>query len=100
MLVDVREPAEVERLAFDVPGVLRLPLSELARRLAELPRDRDLVLACQSGPRSLEATGVLMQQGYTRVANLEGGLFKWAGRGLPITGARQPVAADAAAPGR
>jgi rhodanese-related sulfurtransferase len=88
LLVDVREHAEVARLAFDVPGVVVMPLSEFEQRFAELPRDRDLVLACASGPRSLKATYFLMFQGYTRVANMDGGIQKWARKGFPIEGDR------------
>jgi rhodanese-related sulfurtransferase len=92
LLVDVRELAEVAQVAFDVPGVVLMPLSELEQRLAELPHDRDLVLVCQVGQRSLKATCFLMFHGYSRVANLQGSLFKWAAKGFPIKGA-QPVAA-------
>ena len=56
LLVDVRERAEVARMAFDVPALVQMPLSEFERRFDELPRDRPLVLACESGPRSLKAT--------------------------------------------
>lgn len=86
LLVDVREPAEVERVAFDVPGVVAIPLSQLERRFAELPRDRQLVIACEVGARSLKATYFLMYQGYTQVANMEGGLQKWARKGFPVRG--------------
>ena len=95
LLVDVRELAEVAQVAFDVPGVLLLPLSELEQRFAELPRERELVLVCQVGERSLKATYFLMCQGYTRVANLEGGLLKWARKGFPIKGALLAPAAGA-----
>lgn len=97
LLVDVRERAEVDQLAFDVADIAVMPLSEFEQRFAELPRDRELVLVCQSGPRSLKATYFLMYQGYTRVANLEGGIFKWASKGFPIKGA-QP-ASTATVPG-
>ncbi|NWG74939.1 MAG: rhodanese-like domain-containing protein, partial [Rubrivivax sp.] len=86
LLVDVREPAEVERAAFDVPGAVAIPLSQLERRVAELPRDRQLVIACEVGERSLKATYFLMYHGYTQVANLEGGLLKWARKGFPVKG--------------
>jgi rhodanese-related sulfurtransferase len=95
LLVDVRELAEVAQVAFDVPGVLLLPLSEFEQRFAELPRDRDLVLVCQDAERSLKATYFLMYQGYSRVANLEGGLLKWARKGYPIKGAQPDPAAGA-----
>lgn len=88
LLVDVRERAEVARLAFGVPEVVVMPLSEFEQRFTELPRDRELVLACATGPRSLKATYFLMYQGYTRVANMDGGVNKWASKGFPIQGAR------------
>lgn len=95
LLVDVRELGEVAQLAFDVPGVLLMPMSELEQRYAELPRERQLVLVCAVGERSLKATYFLMFQGYTQVANMEGGIMKWAGKGFPIRGAAH-VAAPAA----
>ena len=96
LLVDVRERAEVERLAFDVADIVVMPLSELELRFAELPRDRDLVMVCQSGPRSLKATYFLMYQGYTRVANMDGGIFKWASKGFPIKGSPGASASESA----
>jgi rhodanese-related sulfurtransferase len=87
LLVDVRELNEVAQLSFDVPGVLLMPLSELEQRFAELPRDRQLVLVCAVGDRSLKATYFLMYQGYAQVANMEGGIMKWARKGFPIRGA-------------
>ncbi|MDL2338662.1 MAG: rhodanese-like domain-containing protein [Pseudomonadota bacterium] len=98
LLVDVREHTEVAQLAFDVPGVVEMPLSELEQRFAELPRDRELVLACQTGPRSLKAIYFLMYQGYAKVSNMEGGLFKWASKGFPIKGAQSAPAPAPAAP--
>ena len=87
LLVDVRELAEVAQTAFDVPGIVLLPLSELPQRHAELPRDRLLVLASQGDERSLKATYYLMVQGFTQVAHMQGGIEKWARKGFPIRGA-------------
>jgi rhodanese-related sulfurtransferase len=97
LLVDVRERAEVERTAFDASGAVVMPLSEFERRFADLPRDRELVLACEVGARSLKATYFLLYQGYTRVANMEGGMQKWARKGFPITGSAPSGAAAASA---
>lgn len=97
LLVDVRECAEVARLAFDVPALVQVPLSDFERRFDELPRDRPLVLACESGPRSLKATYFLMYQGFTDVANMDGGLAKWARKGFPVTGNAAPAGVAAAA---
>lgn len=54
------------------------------RRLTELPRDRELVVACQIGERSRIAARQLLALGFARTGWLEGGLFKWARRGLPL----------------
>ena len=85
-LVDVRERDESARLAFDVPGLIIMPLSELEQRYAELPKDRPLILACQNGSRSLRATYYLMNKGYTNVTNMMFGMARWVARGFPILG--------------
>lgn len=84
VLVDVREPHETAHLAFDHPQCVLLPLSQFERRFTELPRDRDLVLACASGGRSHQAALFLRHHGYSRVANLQGGIGLWAAHGLPL----------------
>ena len=86
ILVDVREPDEIARLAFDVPNLVAIPLNQLETRFDELPRDKDLVLVCQGGARSLKATYFLMYQGFERVANMQGGILKWASKGFPVRG--------------
>ena len=96
LLVDVRERDEIDSLAFDVPDLLVMPMSEFERRCAELPRDRDLVMVCRVGERSLKATYFLMYQGYTRVANMEGGIAKWARKGFPVKGNASAAIASAA----
>jgi rhodanese-related sulfurtransferase len=95
LLVDVRERSEIERLAIDVPEIVVMPLSEFEQRFAELPRDRQLVMVCQTGARSLKATYFLMYQGYEQVANMEGGIFKWASKGFAISGAPGTTASSA-----
>ena len=85
-LVDVRERDEIAQLAFDVPGVIVMPLSELEQRYAELPTDQPLILACLDGSRSLRATYYLMNKGYDKVTNMKFGLKRWVVRGFPIKG--------------
>jgi rhodanese-related sulfurtransferase len=96
LLVDVREQAEVEQVSFDVPDIVVIPMSEFEQRFAELPRDRDLVIVCKVGERSLKATYFLMYRGYSRVANMAGGIDKWARKGFPINGT-MPAATAAVA---
>ena len=72
-----------------------MPLSEFNQRFAELPCDRQLVMVCQTGARSLKATYFLMFQSFKQVANMAGGIFKWAGKGFPITGVAGTAASAA-----
>ena len=83
LLIDVREPDEWA--AGHVAGATHIPLGDLEARLAEVPRDRPVLLFCRSGNRSGKATAFLRQQGYAQVANVEGGIIAWQGAGLPVT---------------
>lgn len=99
LLVDVRERDEVAALAFNVRDVVQIPLSEFERRFAELPRERELILACAGGQRSLKAAYYLIYQGYPRVANMEDGMAKWLRKGFPVKGGPAAGIAPAAAAG-
>jgi rhodanese-related sulfurtransferase len=97
LLVDVREPDEVAQVGFASCEVMTIPLSQFEERWQEVPRDRNVILACAVGERSLKATYFLMYQGYDRVANMKPGIGRWVQRGFPITGSAEGVAASEAA---
>ena len=73
LLIDVREPVEFAR--EHIAGAESLPLS--AFHISKLPRDRKIVLCCQSGTRSTSALAQLQAGGYTDIAHLDGGLAAW-----------------------
>lgn len=75
LLVDVRE--RWERDIASLPGSLHLPMGQVPARVDELPRDRDLILLCHHGARSLQVGQWLERHGYDRLANLEGGIDEW-----------------------
>jgi glyoxylase-like metal-dependent hydrolase (beta-lactamase superfamily II)/rhodanese-related sulfurtransferase len=75
VLVDVR-PAASRKFAR-LPGDRHIPLSRLAHRSAELPKDRLIVAYCQFGGHARQAVGLLLDQGFTQVAALEGGLDEY-----------------------
>jgi len=75
VVLDVREDWEREIAAL--PGTLHIPMNQVSARLAEIPRDRDVVVMCRSGGRSLKVAGYLQGMGF-RVANLTGGIVAWA----------------------
>ena len=73
VLIDVRTPAEVaEGMA---PGAVNIPLQEIQQRLAEFPKDKDLLIYCRSGKRSMVASDFLVKNGYDRVFNVAGGFL-------------------------
>jgi rhodanese-related sulfurtransferase len=94
LLVDVRERDEVAEAAYDVPNIINIPLSEFEERYAEVPKDRDVVMVCRGGGRSLKATYFLMNHGYTRVVNMSKGILRWQEKGFPMKG-RIPTAQPA-----
>ena len=75
LLVDVREAWE--RDIAKLEGALHVPMAEVPARLAEIGRERDVVVMCRSGGRSLKVAQYLEAQGYRSVANLTGGILAW-----------------------
>jgi rhodanese-related sulfurtransferase len=84
LLVDVREPDEVEQKSFDVPNILLIPFSGFEKRFKEIPADRQVIIGCRSGHRSMMAIRFLMKQGYNNAVNLQHGIICWEKDGLPI----------------
>lgn len=75
-IVDVRSPSEFG--ASHLPGAVHIPVSEIQRRIDEVPRDRLTVFICRSGARSLTASAIATRAGLANIAHLEGGLLGWA----------------------
>ena len=86
LLIDVRENNEVQELGYDVPNLLHIPLSEFEARYIEVPKDKEVVLVCKSGARSLKATYFLMNHGWTNVFNMQHGILRWVQKGFPTNG--------------
>lgn len=71
-LLDVRSPNEYE--AGHVPGAINIPVGEIAGRAAGLQRDAPTAIMCEGGYRSALAASLLQQEGFTRLANITGGM--------------------------
>lgn len=82
LFVDVREDREWR--SGHVPAARHVPLGEIESRLAEIPRDRPVIVLCASGVRSRAAARTLARNGYQNVKNLRGGMMAWRGAGLPV----------------
>ena len=83
-IVDVREPEEYDGPLGHIAGARLLPLGQLAGSLAGLDRERPVVTVCRAGGRSAQATLVLQKAGFTKVANLAGGMLRWHSQGLAV----------------
>ena len=81
-VLDVRTPQEYAD--GHVPGAVNVPYDQLASRLAEVPKDKDVVLYCKSGRRAGIAADMLAANGYTRLSHLEGDMNAWVEKGRPI----------------
>lgn len=88
-VLDVRSTEEFNGPDGRVAGSLLIPLPELVSRSSEIPKGRPLVVVCHSGSRSALATQQLIKAGRQQVANLRGGLSRWAAEGYPLDGANQ-----------
>jgi membrane protein DedA with SNARE-associated domain/rhodanese-related sulfurtransferase len=97
VIVDVRSETARELEPRWIPGALHVPLSDVARRLKELPRDREIILycTCPSEASAARVAKILMTHGFKRVRPLYGGLDAWIAAGHPVS---TGVAAVRAAP--
>jgi rhodanese-related sulfurtransferase len=82
VMLDVRTPEEYAQ--GHIPGITLIPLDQLSNRLAEVPKDKTLVVTCRSGNRSAQPAQLLRQQGYGNVHNMLGGIGAWQNAGYPV----------------
>lgn len=81
-VIDVRNLTEWQ--AGHLPGALHIPVGYLPGRLAEIPRDKPIVLHCQGGARSAIATSLLQKLGVADVTDMVGGFGAWQSAGLTV----------------
>ncbi len=80
--LDVRELSEWNE--YHAPQSTHIPLGELAARVNEVPKDKQIVVVCRSGNRSQEGREILKQAGFTNVTSMAGGLSTWRSNGYPV----------------
>lgn len=76
VLIDVREDFELEISVL--PGVVHVPMGQVAGYLDTLDKDADYVIVCRSGARSGQVTAYMQSIGFTKVRNLATGMNGWA----------------------
>ncbi len=81
-LLDVRTLGEYQQARLD--GARLIPIDQLVKRLAEVPRNRPILVYCAVGSRSAQVVNYLARRGYPEIYNLSGGIYAWAQQGLPV----------------
>ena len=84
LMIDIRE--QQEHATGVAQGVVLLPMSQVAQRVAEIPKraDQPVLLICNTQNRSRAVTEALKEQGFTNIRYVNGGMSEWAKRGWPM----------------
>src|SRR5262245_25445232 len=75
LVLDVREDWELQLAS--IPGVVHGPMNQIPARLAEMSREAETIVMCHAGGRSMRVAQFLVNQGFSNVANLTGGISAW-----------------------
>lgn len=76
LLIDVREPWEFA--ICHIEGSKLIPMRELPGAISQLDQDQETVIICHTGVRSFSVCLYLKNEGFSKVANLTGGVHAWA----------------------
>jgi rhodanese-related sulfurtransferase len=79
VILDVREPWELQTASVKPAGfeLRHIPMRSVPERLAELDRDQPIACLCHHGMRSAQVANFLINQGFTQVVNIHGGIHAW-----------------------
>lgn len=75
--IDVREQYEYDERYID--GFVNYPLSTLEETYSDLPKDKEIIIICRSGNRSMQAADLLKEKGYDNLTNVQGAMLDWKG---------------------
>lgn len=78
VILDVRNPYELQEYLGQIEGVINIPVQELEKRISELDdyKESEIAVICRSGKRSLNATNMLIEYGFN-AKNVEGGMIRY-----------------------
>ena len=81
-LIDVRSSSEFKQGAIE--GSRNIPFIDIMEGRHTLSKDAPIILVCSIGGRSYAAGQILLEKGYRKVYNLDGGIDSWQKAGLPV----------------
>jgi rhodanese-related sulfurtransferase len=79
VVLDVREPWELQTASVKADGfeLVAMPMRSVPARHMELQRDQPIACLCHHGSRSAQVVHFLMQNGFTNIVNVQGGINAW-----------------------
>lgn len=81
-ILDVRTQEEYN--AGHIKGSTLIPVQVLDKRFNELPKDRKLLVYCRTGHRSVQASEILVNNGFKEIYNMKGGIVEWTNAGYEV----------------
>ncbi|MFP4023769.1 MAG: rhodanese-like domain-containing protein [Thiohalospira sp.] len=84
VLIDVREPDEIENEQIPLDTILYYPMSTIVDKLNYISKEQSIILICPGGIRSTKVANLLNLHAYPNVANLDGGFMSWKKQNLPF----------------
>ena len=84
-LIDVRQPDEYDGELGHIKGAELIPLGTLPQKLSELSKEETIIFICRSGNRSAQAANFAIENGFSEVANMAGGMISWNENSFEIT---------------
>lgn len=84
-ILDVRTPGEVAQGKIEGAVVIDFYQQDFLDQVSKISKDQEIYIYCAVGARSEEAARMLLQQGYTKVYHLQGGIQAWYQNGYPIS---------------
>jgi glyoxylase-like metal-dependent hydrolase (beta-lactamase superfamily II)/rhodanese-related sulfurtransferase len=82
-IIDVRKKSEFD--SEHVQGAINIPLNEINKHLAEIPKDKSFILHCAGGYRSMIAASILKARGWEDFVDVEGGITEISKTDIPLT---------------
>ncbi len=82
IILDVRTTEEYT--SEHIEGAMNIPLQELQEKVGILDKNKIILVYCRSGARSLQASQILVDNGFTRINNMEGGIVAWHNEGYSL----------------
>lgn len=84
VLLDVCLQRDAEKFWIDTPNRVHIPLDQLEARLADIPRDKEVIVICLKGKRSPTAIRYLSAKGFKNLSSVKGGMQQWILEGKPV----------------